>query len=186
MKEFDILFRTGIFNLLEKRRFMFSSVNSAFVLGIEGVMIQVETDVSDGLPVFEMVGFLASETKESKERVRTALKNSGYKIPPKRLVVNLSPADMRKGGTGFDLPIAISILCSLGIIPTDKLEDTLTVSYTHLDVYKRQILGLHNMENVMAAVAMAECIGVPMDKIRETITSFMGCLLYTSVSGHTY
>lgn len=137
---------------------MFSSVNSAFVLGIEGVMIQVETDVSDGLPVFEMVGFLASETKESKERVRTALKNSGYKIPPKRIIVNLSPADMRKGGTGFDLPIAISILCSLGIIPTDKLKDTLIIGELSLDGTVKEVNGIFPVLCAAQEAGITKCI----------------------------
>ena len=79
-------------------------------------VISVETDVSDGLPSFEMVGLLNSEVKEAKERVRSAVKNTGYLLPPKRITVNLSPADIRKEGSSFDLPIAVGILNSLGLI----------------------------------------------------------------------
>lgn len=101
---------------------MYSSVTSGTILGIQGFMIQAEADVSDGLPSFHMVGYLASEVRESGERIRTAMRNAGYILPPKRIVVNLSPADIRKGGSGFDLPIAISILISMGYIPQEYVE----------------------------------------------------------------
>ena len=82
--------------------------------GVEGLLIQVETDITDGFPMFNMVGFLASEVREASDRVRTALKNSGYQIPPKRITVNLSPADIRKEGSAFDLPISIAVLAAYG------------------------------------------------------------------------
>ena len=82
---------------------MYSIVTTAILNGIEGFFVQVEADVSDGLPVFDMVGFLAAEVRESKERVRTALKNCGFHLPAKRITVNLSPANVRKVGNGFDL-----------------------------------------------------------------------------------
>ena len=89
---------------------MYSKVYSGTWEGIDGVLIQVEADISNGLPVFEMIGYLSSEVKEAKERVRTALKNQGYYLPPKRITVNLAPANMRKSGTLYDLAISISIL----------------------------------------------------------------------------
>lgn len=79
-------------------------------------IVMVETDVSDGLPSFEMVGLLNSEVKEAKERVRSAIKNTGYLLPPKKITVNLSPADIRKEGSSFDLPIAVGILNSIGLM----------------------------------------------------------------------
>lgn len=100
---------------------MYSIVSTAIVRGIESVEVLVEADVSDGMPIFTMVGFLASEVKEASERVRTALRNSGYMLPPKRITVNLSPADVRKSGSGFDLPIAIAILAALGIVEEERL-----------------------------------------------------------------
>ena len=76
---------------------MFSSINTVSLYGFEAKIVHAETDISEGgLPVFEMVGFLAGEVKESRERIRTALKNSGFLLPPKRITVNLSPADMKK------------------------------------------------------------------------------------------
>ena len=73
-------------------------------------MIQVEADVSEGLPGFSLVGFLSSEVKEARERVQIGMKNAGFSFPPKKITINLSPADIRKGGTGYDLAIAVSVL----------------------------------------------------------------------------
>ena len=95
---------------------MYSKVYSAAIRGVSMEIVSVETDVSDGLPCFDMVGLLNSEVREAKERVRSAIKNTGYLLPPKRITVNLSPADIRKEGSSFDLPIAIGILNSLGLI----------------------------------------------------------------------
>jgi magnesium chelatase family protein len=104
---------------------MFSSVLSADVRGITGVPILVETDVSDGLPGIAMVGYLTSAVKESADRVKTALKNTGVSIPPKKITVNLSPADTKKEGTGFDLAIAVSFMCSLGMFPRESIKNVL-------------------------------------------------------------
>ena len=81
---------------------MFSSVLSASIQGMNICPIQVEADVSDGLPSFAMVGYVTSQVKEAQERVRTALKNTGIAIPPNRITVNLAPADIRKEGAGYD------------------------------------------------------------------------------------
>ena len=102
---------------------MFSSVLSADVRGIFGVPILVETDISDGLPGLTMVGYLTSAVKESADRVRTAMKNTGISLPPKKITINLSPADTKKEGTGFDLAIAISMMCSLGMFPPESIEE---------------------------------------------------------------
>ena len=112
---------------------MYSKVTSGGVLGVEGLLIQVETDINDGLPMFHMVGFLSACVKEAGERVRTALKNSGFQIPPKKITINLSPADIRKEGTAYDLPIAIGIMVSMGLIPNDKIENTLIMGELGLD-----------------------------------------------------
>ena len=85
---------------------MYSKVYSAAIRGVSMEIVSVETDVSDGLPCFDMVGLLNSEVREAKERVRSAIKNTGYLLPPKRITVNLSPADIRKEGSSFDLPIS--------------------------------------------------------------------------------
>lgn len=108
--------------LSEERNSMYSHVMSGTIFGIQGLMIQVEADVSDGLPGFHLVGCLSNEIRESGERIRTAMRNSGWYLPPKRIVVNLSPADVRKAGSGFDLPIAIATLVSMGAIPQERIE----------------------------------------------------------------
>ena len=102
---------------------MYSKVHSVGIVGVEGVPILVEADVSDGLPGFSMVGYLSSQVKEAQDRVKTALKNSGFRLPAKKVTINLSPADIRKEGTAFDLPIAIAILSASGLIPSSCLND---------------------------------------------------------------
>lgn len=93
---------------------MVSKVLSATVVGLDGVMVEVETDILNGLPSFTIVGLPDKAVEESKERVRSAIKNSGAEFPTKRVTVNLAPGDLPKEGPGFDLPIAISILLSSG------------------------------------------------------------------------
>lgn len=112
---------------------MYSSVTTVILHGMETMKVQVEADISDGLPMFEMVGFLTSEVKEAKERVRTALRNSGYKLPAKRITINLSPAGLKKSGSGFDLPIAITVLSSMGEIKNESLNHTLIIGEVSLD-----------------------------------------------------
>lgn len=101
---------------------MFSRVLSAAITGLDVHPVSVEADVSDGLPGFVMVGYLTSQVKEAQDRVRTALKNAGMALPPKKITVNLAPADIRKDGAGFDLPIAAAILAAEGMVKKEKLE----------------------------------------------------------------
>lgn len=117
----------------EERNSMYSYVMSGTIFGIQGMMIQVEADVSDGLPGFHLVGSLSKEIRESGERIRTALRNIGVCLPPKRVVVNLSPADVHKAGSGFDLPIAIATLISIGIIPRENVDDIVILGELGLD-----------------------------------------------------
>lgn len=102
---------------------MYSVVHTAVLSGIDACLVSVEADISNGMPMFEMVGLLASEVRESKERVRTALKNCQYELPIKRITVNLAPANIRKSGSGFDLPVAVAVLAAMEVFPTDILED---------------------------------------------------------------
>ncbi len=95
---------------------MYSVITTAIPCGLKALPVRVEADVCEGLPCFEMVGFLASEVKEARERVRTALKNCGCPIPAKHITVNLTPANIRKSGTGCDLPVAAAILAALGLL----------------------------------------------------------------------
>ena len=96
---------------------MYSTVLSGALHGVTAYLVSVEVDIANGLPAFLMVGSLSTEVRESRERVTVALKNVGLNLPPKRITVNLSPADRRKEGTAFDLPIAVGVLESMGMIP---------------------------------------------------------------------
>ncbi|MBU0973038.1 MAG: YifB family Mg chelatase-like AAA ATPase [Proteobacteria bacterium] len=96
---------------------MIARVNSCAVCGIDAMVVEVEVDISFGLPVFNMVGLAETAVRESKERVRAAIQNSGYTFPMDRVVINLAPADMKKEGTGLDLPVALGILAASGLIP---------------------------------------------------------------------
>lgn len=89
---------------------MLAKITSCTVLGVEGWLIQVEVDVAAGLPTFSTVGLPDCSVRESKDRVKAAIKNCGYEFPTRRITVNLAPADIRKEGAGFDLPIALGIL----------------------------------------------------------------------------
>ncbi len=121
---------------------MYSKTYCASVQGIEGRIIQIEADISDGLPGFSLVGYLSSEAKEAKERVRIALKNSGYRIPPRKVTINLSPADIRKDGTGYDLAIAIAILVAYGYIPKECVNEILFIGELSLDGAVKSVSGV--------------------------------------------
>ena len=128
---------------------MYSEVFSVTMAGLEAVIVNVETDAGDGLPYFEMSGYLASQVREAKDRVRVAIKNSGIELRPERIVVNISPADVRKAGTGFDLPIAVGILAANGIIDSSNLKNTVVLGELSLDGKVNGVKGV--MPSVMAA-----------------------------------
>lgn len=104
---------------------MVAEVFSGMIQGIEGQIVQIQADISNGLPNFYMTGYLSNEVKESKERVRTALHNIGIALPPKRISVNFAPADFRKCGTFFDLAVAVAILLAMNLIPETYVKNTL-------------------------------------------------------------
>ena len=101
---------------------MLSIVKSMSLEGIDGYLVEVQIDISGGLPSFNVVGLPDVSIKEAKERVRASIKNIGFEFPSRRILVNLSPADKRKEGTGFDLPIAIGLLIASGKICKQNLE----------------------------------------------------------------
>ena len=102
---------------------MLSKIKSMSLEGLSGYLVEIQTDVSGGLPNFDVVGLPDMRVKESKERVRLAIKNSGIEFPSRKIVVNLAPADIRKEGTFFDLPIAVGILIAIGEIRSIKIKD---------------------------------------------------------------
>ena len=120
---------------------MFSKVLSAAVLGIEGYIVEVESHLEGGLPYFATVGLPDGAVKESKERVNAAIKNTGFWFPRKRITVNLAPADVRKEGSAFDLPMAIGILAASGQVSQEKLSGTVILGELALDGNVRSIRG---------------------------------------------
>ena len=102
---------------------MIAKVLSYALLGLEGVPVAVETDISRGLPAFEMVGLPDAAVKEARERVKSAVKNSGLDFPAHKITVNFAPANVKKEGSAFDLPVAVSILAAYGVLRAD-MKDT--------------------------------------------------------------
>ncbi|MHB8132144.1 MAG: YifB family Mg chelatase-like AAA ATPase, partial [Mobilitalea sp.] len=145
---------------------MFSKAYSAAIHGIDGLIVSVEADVSDGLPIFDMVGYLGSEVKEARERVRIALKNSGYMLPAKRITVNLSPADIRKEGTAFDLPVAIAILAAFGHLPEENLKDFLIIGELSLNGNVNKVNGVLPIVYSANKQGFTKCI-VPRENAKE-------------------
>ena len=121
---------------------MFSKVYSTTITGITAYVVTVEVDVGRGLPVFDMGGYLSTEVKEAKERVRIALRNSGYEQKPRRITVNISPADIHKYGTGFDLPIAIGILGAQDEVNMTAFEDMVIIGELSLDGTVNPVKGI--------------------------------------------
>ena len=145
---------------------MFSSAYSAVLDGIDSKLVRVEADVSSGLPYFDLVGYLSGEVKEARERVLTAIRNSGFALEPRRIIVNLSPADLRKSGTFFDLAIAASVLSSYGLIPRKALENTVLLGELGLDGSVRSVNGVLPVILSAKGAGISRCI-VPEDNIRE-------------------
>ncbi len=121
---------------------MISKIYSGTVYGIEGFLIEVEIDIAKGLPSFSIVGLPDAAVKESKERVMAAIRNSGYDFPAKKITVNLAPADLKKEGAGFDLPIAIGILVACGIAKKEKIENYCIIGELALDGTVRSVKGI--------------------------------------------
>ena len=120
----------------------FHTVLSASIQGLHVEMVHVEADVSNGLPMFHMVGYLSAEVKEASERVRTAIRNAGIQIPARKVVVNLAPATVRKKGASFDLPIALAVMAALGEIEGEELERTLVIGELGLDGRVQEVPGI--------------------------------------------
>ena len=123
-------------------------------MGIDGWLIQVEVDISNGLPMFSTVGLPDSTVRESKDRVKAAIKNCGYQFPAKKITVNLAPADIRKEGAGFDLPIAIGILQATETLKPEREGQYCIIGELSLDGGVHRVNGLLSM--ILAA--KAQCL----------------------------
>ncbi|MDA3915949.1 MAG: YifB family Mg chelatase-like AAA ATPase [Deltaproteobacteria bacterium] len=176
---------------------MLAKVDSCSLTGLDGFIVEVEVDIAYGLPVFNIVGLPEISIRESKERVKTAIKNCGYTFPMERLVVNLAPADIKKEGTGLDLPIAIGILVASEVIPFDKVKEYLISGELSLNGkikpvkavlsyaltakekgYKGIIIPFENADEA----AMVEGIDVlPVNNLSQIVDFFTG---FTNIETH--
>lgn len=145
---------------------MFSRVISAAVYGIDAYIVNVETDVGFGLPTFDMSGALGSKVREAKDRVRVAIKNSGIELTPQKIVINISPANIRKEGTIYDLPIAIGILAANGCFDLKILENVLIIGEVSLDGSINPVKGVLPMVCVAKEAGIDNCI-IPKANIAE-------------------
>ncbi|AGA70038.1 Mg chelatase-related protein [Desulfitobacterium dichloroeliminans LMG P-21439] len=145
---------------------MFASVHGMAVFGIQAHLIQVEVDVSNGLPVFDIVGLPNTAVRESRERVRSAIKNSGFDFPLQRITVNLAPADLKKNGSGLDLPIAIGILAATGQCSAKSLTNRVFVGELSLEGHLRPVPGVLAMAVSLAQHSTYSLI-VPPENIQE-------------------
>lgn len=147
---------------------MFGSVWSAAICGVNCVPVRVEADVSNGLPMFTMVGYLSSQVKEAQERVRIAVRNAGISLPPKRITVNLAPADVRKEGNRFDLPIAAALLAAFGYIEKERLVHVMMAGELSLDGSVNPVRGILPLTEAAARHGCGLCI-VPAGNYREAL-----------------
>lgn len=181
---------------------MLATVGSYGLSGIEGFAVAVEVNLSGGLPAFDVVGLPDAAVRESRERVRAALKNSGFGFPDDRLTVNLAPADMKKEGPAFDLPIAVGVIAAQGRLPLKALEDTVIVGELSLDGAIRPIRGalpiaITAREKGVARLILPEacrrevcCVEgielLPARHLREVVAHLCGEAALTRVEMVTY
>ena len=145
---------------------MLAKVTSAAVFGVDAYEVQVEVDIAGGLPAVMVVGLPDAAVQESKERVRAAVKNAGFPFPASRIVVNLAPADVRKEGPAFDLPIAVAVLAAQGVVPQAALQDTIIAGELALDGAIRPVRGAINISLYCAGAGIKRLL-VPPDNAAE-------------------
>ncbi|MDD4583482.1 MAG: magnesium chelatase domain-containing protein, partial [Eubacteriales bacterium] len=130
---------------------MYAQTFTGSLQGLQAELVTVETDLSPGLPSFTVVGLPDVSVREARERIRTAITNSGYQFPAKRITVNLSPGNSRKEGTHFDLPIAVGVMAAMGDLKMEELRNYAFIGELSLDGRINQVhgalplaIGLHN------------------------------------------
>ncbi len=169
---------------------MLAQVNSGTLVGIDGLKIEVQVDLSGGLPRFDTVGLPEGAVRESKDRVKAALKNAGYPFPRERITVNLAPADIRKDGAGFDLPMAIGLMAAQGLIEAQALAEQMMVGELGLDGSVRPIRGALALAmaarqaglkglmlpraNAREAAVVPDLAIRPVDSLRQAVNFLLG------------
>jgi len=147
---------------------MFAQTFGSTTLGLNGIFITVEVDIANGLPALDIVGLPDTAVRESRERVRAAIRNSGYEFPSRRITINLAPADLKKDSSGLDLPIAIGILAASGQIPCDVCQQYLFVSELSLEGKLRGISGILPMAIQCVEQSIHHMVVAP-DNIQEAL-----------------
>jgi magnesium chelatase family protein len=140
---------------------MLARVLSACLAGVEAALVRVEVDVSQGLPTYATVGLPDTAVRESRERVRTAIRNSGFAVPLERVTVNLAPADVRKEGVSFDLPIALGLLAATGVVKPERLARLLVVGELALDGAIHPVRGVLPMALRASRAGLDGCLLAP-------------------------
>jgi len=151
---------------MKEGRYMLSIIKSMSFIGLDGYLVDVQVDVSAGIPSWDVVGLPDASVKESKERVRTAVKNSGYDIQSRKIVVNLAPADIKKEGSFFDLPIAIGILVCSGKVNQENANNTVFIGELSLDGKLNKVNGILPM-CIEAKKLGIEQIILPIENAKE-------------------
>ena len=150
---------------------MLSKVLSSAVIGVDAYVVEVELDISSGLPYFATVGMPEGAVKESKDRVKAAIKNSGYFFPADRITVNLAPADVRKEGAAFDLPIALAILAAGGLIKKELLSRVVIVGELSLDARVKTVKGVLPMAIHVLEKGLQSFLVPPENVIEAAVVS---------------
>lgn len=145
---------------------MFSQIRSGTVRGLQSDVVSVECSIFDGLPVLEMVGSLSTEVREGRERVRTVLKLIGMPLPARRITINISPADEKKTGSGFDLPMACAILTAMGYFSEESLKDTFVSGELRLSGEILPVRGMLPMLLCAREKGLSRCI-IPRENLGE-------------------
>lgn len=158
---------SGLFELPpEDSGRMLANVLSSAVLGIDAYVVEVEVDIARGLPAFATVGLPEAAVKEAKDRVKAAIRNAGYRFPTDRITVNLAPADIKKEGSGFDLPMGVGILAALGVVEPSRLRDYLILGELSLDSRVKAIRGALSMAVKAKAEGLKGLI-LPLENAQE-------------------
>lgn len=179
---------------------MYAFVHSFVLIGIQGAPVQVEIDITNGLPAFDLVGLPNSAVREAKERVRAAIRNSGHQFPMQRITANLAPADVRKEGPGMDLSLAIGILVASGqlLMSPQSLQKVAMIGELSLDGTIRPIHGVLAMgiaaarsgyeellvplENAMEASMVSDIRVIPVRNLNEAIAHLKGTISKASIA----
>lgn len=145
---------------------MVNKITTATVIGLNAYEVCLETDVQNGLPSFSIVGLPDTAITEARDRVRSAVKNSGFSFPAKKIIINLAPADLKKVGTSFDLPIAIGLIIEEGILEVDKTKDYAFIGELSLNGDLRSVRGILPLVIGLKELGVQNVI-VPLDNVKE-------------------